>query len=430
MTPSRRRVRGLGAAAATAVVASATLAAPALAVPSGSTTIDLKGPAARALRSQQVTLSAKKPAKAGAKKIVLRVRGASVTAKGAKLTHGGSVTLRRKAGGRTRTAALTAWQTQVTAKRTTISAKLGRKRVALFTATAPQRRVTLNASAGAATVAGATVRLTPAGAKALRAKLALRTLPAAQIGSGKVTAKTNAGTGGGGGGTPTPGGGGGTPTPGGGGGGGGTTPPPTVDQCQGFSDNGPVPVADPALPSTTGANLASVDFLWTPRESWTRYISGSYGRGDGITFGDGASSTAEVLPESSAPLNYRFRFAPDFERSWYDPVEKKGVLYHTGTVRYVWRARFLDITLRNPEIELNGSRSRVVFTVSGSACSRLSERRVDLLTFTPASPSGPPYVFGQTGTRITLGGSNAMGGVYMPEDVDGWGSFSLTLTTR
>jgi hypothetical protein len=435
MTSPRRRARGLGAAAVTAAVASATLAAPALAAPSGSTTIDLKGPAAKALSGQQVKLSAKKPAKAGAKKIVLPVRGISLNRGAAKLTHNGAVTLRRKAGARTRAVTLTAWQTQIGTKRSTISAKLGGKRVTLFTAAAPQRRVTLDPDAGLARVTGATVRLTPAGAKALRAKLALRRLPAGQIGGAKVAAKTNAGSGGsgGGGGTTNPGGGGGgTTNPGGGGttppGGGGTTPTP--NQCQGYSDNGPVPVADQPLASTVGANLSAVDFLWTPRESWTRYISGSYGRGDGISFGDGARSTAEVLPGSDAVLTYRFAFTPDLARSWYDPARKQGVIYHTGTVRYLWRARFLDITLKNPEIELNGSRSRVVFTVSGSSCSRLSERRVDLLTFVPASPAGPTYAFGQTSTRITLGGSNAMGGVYMPEDVDGWGGFSLTLTTR
>lgn len=421
MTSPRRRARGLGAAAATAVVASAALAAPALAAPSGSTTIDLKGPAAKALSGQQVKLSAKKPAKAGAKKIVLPVRGATVNAKGAKLTHGGSVTLRRKAGGRTRTVTLTAWQTQVTAKRSTISAKLGGKRVNLFTATAPARRVTLTAGTSAG-VTGATVRLTPAGAKALRSKLALRTLPAAQIGGGKVAAKTNTrtGTGGGGGGTPTPGGGGTTPP-----GGGGTTPP-TVDQCRGFSTTGPVPVAADPLTRTAGAaNVASVNFVWTPLESWTRYVS----TGEGIFNSDGAESTPERLAGSSGAWKYRFTFAADLARSWYDPATQQGVLYHTGTVRYLWRGHFIDITFKNPVIELNGSRSRVIFRVAGSDCSRLTERSADFTTFTAPAPTGaaPAYDFGATTPRITEGGSNAMGGVYFANT--DWGTVTLSLTT-
>lgn len=418
MSFPRRRARGLGAAAATAVVASAALAAPALAAPSGSTTIDLKGPAAKALSGQQVKLSAKKPAKAGAKKIVLPVRGATVDAKGAKLTHGGAVTLRRKAGGRTRTVTLTAWQTQIAAKRSTISAKLGGKRVTLFTATAPKRRVTLDASGGAATVTGATVRLTPAGAKALRAKLALTRLPAVQIGGGKVAAKTGAGTGGpGDGGTPNPGPGGGTTPPGGGG-----TTPPTSDQCRGYGDSGPVPVADDPLARTADAsNVASVSFLWTPLTSWTQYASA----GEGVTFGDGANSTPERLGGNSATLAYRFTFTPDLARSWFDTRTKQGVLYHTGTVRYLYSVHFIDITFRDPVLELNGARSRLIIRASGSSCSRLSQRPVDVATFTAPAVAGTD--FGQFAPLLTEGGSNSMGGVYFPGN--DWGTIALSLTT-
>ncbi len=422
MSSPRRRARGLGAAAATAVVASAALAAPALAAPSGNATIDLKGPTAKALSGQQVKLSAKKPAKAGAKKIVLPVRGATVTAKGAKLTHGGSVTLRRKAGGRTRTVTLTAWQTQVAAKRTTISARLGGKRVNLFTATAPARRVTLTAGTSAG-VTGATVRLTPAGAKALRSKLALRTLPADRIGAGKVTAKT--GTDGG----TTPPGGGGTTPPGGGGTtppGGGTTPP-NVDQCRGApTTDGVVPVARAVIPQTAGARaIASVSFVWTPKESWTQYVS----TGEGVFISEGASSEKERVAGNSASLDYRIKFTPDLARSWYDPAAQQGVLYHTGTVRYLWRGHFIDITIKNPVIELNGTRSRVILSVSGSDCSRLTERAADFTTFSaPSATVAPPvYDFGTTTQRITDGGSNAMGGLYFADS--DWGAIALSLTT-
>lgn len=391
MSFPRRRARGLGAAAATAVAASAALAAPALAAPSGSTTIDLKGPAAKALSGQQVKLSAKKPAKAGAKKIVLPVRGATVDAKGAKLTHGGSVTLRRKAGGRTRTVTLTAWQTQIAAKRSTISAKLGGKRVALFTATAPQRRVTLNAGSGTATVTGATVRLTPAGAKALRAKLALTRLPAVQIGGGRVVGKTGAGSGGSGGSGGGNGGGGGGS---GGGGGGGTAPTPGGPVVDPITNEPPL-LARPA----TAVDVTSARLTWWVRDSWIAYVySGNDAAPWGTTFSQGATAGAAILardhickddPKREAPaLPYSFDFP--FSNGWYDAGSRTAGLYHTGQVAFRYASHGIDVTATNPEVELNGAASRLIFRLGGSGNTRLGDKRGVLTSLARATPTVSP----------------------------------------
>lgn len=416
MSSPRRRARGLGAAAATAVVASAALAAPALAAPSGSTTIDLKGPAAKALTGQQVKLSAKKPAKAGAKRIVLPVRGATVNAKGAKLTHGGSVTLRRKAGARVRTVTLTAWQTQVAAKRTTISAKLGGKRVNLFTATAPARRVTLTAGS-AATVTGATVRLTPAGAKALRSKLALRTLPAAQVGSGKVAAKTNARAAPGPA-APTPGPT--TPTPG------PTTPTPR--QCGGF-DSGNAPTAsDPLARPATASNVANAPMVWYARDSWIRYMNTP---DNGVRIGDGAAAGAVESypdptdtygdPSRSPRFSYSVHFVPNAAGSWYDPATNTGRFAYTGSVRFLWESHFIDLTFKDPEIELNGTGSRIVFTVIGAACSNVPAKRIEVLKLAPVAPTGTaPYAFASMRATISDAGAILFAGQYFAGNE--WGS--------
>ncbi|MBB4663590.1 HtaA domain-containing protein [Conexibacter arvalis] len=429
MTSSRRRARGLGAAALTAAVATATLAAPALAAPSGNTTIALKGPAARALRSQQVAISAKKPARAGAKRIVLPVHGATVNKNAARLTHRGAVTLRAKHGKRTRTVTLTAWRTQVGKKRSTISAKVGAKRVTLFTVAAPQRRVTLNATAGTARVTGATARLTPAGAKALRARLALRTLPAAQLGSAKVAAKTGKTSGR----SNTPGTGGGTPNPGTGGG--GTTPPP--QQCGGF-DSGRAPEASAPLArpaTTTVRDVADAPMWWYVRDSWIRYMNTP---DNGIRPADGAVlGPVESYPEptesyrdpaESPRFAYSVRFAFNPAGSWYDPATNTGRFAYTGSIRFVWTSHFIDLTFKDPEIELNGDSSRMVFTVIGAACSNVPAKRIELLKLAPQQPTGEaPYAFPSMAATITEPGGILFSGQYFAGNP--WGSVkSLAVT--
>lgn len=416
MLSRRPRTAGLVAAAALTTLA----AAPAYAgaATGGATTIDLKGAVARSLSSQQVRLAAQKPAKATAKRITLPVSSGTV-ATGATLRHGGSVTFRTRVRGRTRSAKLTAWETRVGASRSSVSAKLGAKRVTLFTIAAPKRRVAIDKSAGTARLTGGSVRLTAAGATALRTKLALRRLAAGPLGSAKVSASVGAEQRRGGG-TPTNPGGPTTPGPG------PTTPGPTtppVDKCQGFETK-PVPVASDPLPRIGATPLAATTFVWEAKDSWIRYINTPSGAGQGVTLSNGASGSREVLPGSSAPLIYRFRFEPDLSRSWYDAGSSTGVLYHRGTVRFLWIEHMLDITLKDPEVELNGARSRIVFRVSGSDCSRISERRVDLLSFAASgSPTPGPLT---AATRIMDPGASVFSGIY-PTNSD-WGAVSYGVT--
>lgn len=242
------RPRVLGATAALAALPVVALPAAAQAA-TGATTIQLKGAAAKALTSQ-VKISAKKPARASARSLWLPVSGGSV-ASGATLRNGGSVSFRA---GR-RTATLSGWQTRVKTNGSQVSAKLAGRRVTFFTIAAPKKRITVDKATKAASLAGGSVRLTAAGAKALRTRLALRRLPAGAFGSAKVTAKL--GTGGGtgtGDGTSNPGAGGGTSTPTNPGTGTPTTPTPP-SQCEGYGI-GTVPPAPAPLPAPTGAGAS------------------------------------------------------------------------------------------------------------------------------------------------------------------------------
>jgi hypothetical protein len=420
MTPTRRRARDLGAAAVLTAVTAAAVTSPALAAgPTGQTTIDLKGPAAKALRSQQVKLSARKPAKAGPKRIVLPLGGASVSKSAAKLTHRGSVTLRRKTAGRTRAVTLTAWQTQVTGKRTTISAKLGGKRIALFTVTAAKSRVKLTPASGAS-LTGGTVRLSPAGAKALRAKLALTRLPAAQVGAAKVVAKLPARSGGG---TTAP-------TPGG-----GTTTPPPTRQCQGFDSSQTPTASDPLARPASASGVASAPMAWYARDSWIRYMNTP---DNGVRVADGATlGPVENYPDPTDSyrdprLSPRFAYSVNFQfdpaGSWYDATTNTGRFTYKGSVRFLWETHYIDLTFKDPEVELNGAASRLVFTVIGAACSNVPAKRVELFSLASQAPTGTaPYAFPSLRSTISAGGAALFAGQYFAGNE--WGSVKQLAVT-
>ncbi|HST39266.1 MAG TPA: HtaA domain-containing protein [Conexibacter sp.] len=430
---TRLRPRSVATVLALTALPAVVLPAAAGAAASGSTTIELKGAAASALSAQKVRISAQKPARANASRIVLPVAGGTV-ATGATLRHGGSVTFRSTVGGRARTAKLTAWQTRIGARQVTISAKLAGKRVALFTLTAPKRDISLDAANRTATVDGGRARLTSAGAKALRTRLALRRLPAAALGAVKVAAKLGPGTNRqtGNGNVPTP-----TPTnpsnpsnpgtP--------TTPSPTNPtprQCQGFSV-GNVPTASAPLDRAAFASAASVttaSVRWYPRATWIRYINSGTRAGDGVTATDGATAgPEEVQPGASFRLIYSYNFTPNTAASWYDATANAGVLAFTGTVRFAWEDHGIDITMKNPEVELNGSRSRVVFAVAGASCSTLPSKRVELLSIPGSAPTGAaPFVVPTLPATLTPAGAIAFSDMYIAGDE--WGSIQgLTFTT-
>lgn len=417
----------LGATAAVAALPAVVAPAAAQAA-TGATTIKLKGASAKALTGH-VKLSAKKPARANARSLYLPVSGGTV-AKGAVLRNGGSVTLRA---GR-RTATLTSWQTRVTTGGSKVSAKLAGRRVTFFAIAAPKKRIAVDKTKRAASLAGGSVKLTPAGAKALRTRLALTRLPAGAFGSAKVTAKLDtggSGDGGTGGGTTNPGTGGGgtTPTDP------GTPTTPTPRQCQGFSTGNVPPASAPLAPAADRLNVSTAPMRWYARDSWVRYISTAR-----ILVSDGAvAGPVENYPEStdsypdpsrSVRLSYGVDFAFDATRSWYAPSSNTGVLYYTGTVRYLWDAHGIDLTFKNPEVELNGANSRLVFEVSGAACSNIAAKRVNVLKLTVAAPTpaAPTYTFNPLAARITTDGAALFSNMYFENDP--WGSVrGLTVTT-
>jgi Htaa len=371
----------------------------------GSTTIGLDGTIARSLREQGVAV---------ARQAVLPVTGGSF-GNGAALTLRGRLTLRAGSGRSARRVTFRAWRAQVRAGRTTLSALAADRRRTVLSATVPARKLTLNSTTGALELRRVQLRLTRAGARYLRARLDLARLPAGVLGTLRVAARLGAAGGSGGSGGS---GGGGT----GGGGGGGPTPPGCTP---GFSSR-PPPDAGPSLARPDGAqDVTSATFSWRPKESFVQYIA----LGEGSSVSEGATlGPVEVTRDNSARLVYSFGFALK-PGSWHHAASGTAGLLTQGTVRFTYSDHGIDLRFKDPEIEINGSRSRAIFTVVGEDCTAITSVRGVLLDLSPGAPGGtaPTYDYGQIPGTLTDGGSQMLGDYYVPGRL--WGSFGVSFTS-
>jgi hypothetical protein len=392
-------------AAATALALLAASAAP-----HGAATITSDGALADGLRAQGVAV---------ARRIVLpATRGRIGT--GAALSLRGRITLRAGREPGARRVTLSAWRAQVRAGQTVLSAVSARQRRTLLRADVPRRLLTLDAAAGAVRLQSVSLRLTRTGARFLRTRLALDERPTGVLGSLRVavvlggpgSGRTGGGSGGGG------TGGGGT----GGGGGGGTTPP----GCSpGFSSGSIPPAPAPLARPASAVDVASATLTWRPRESFIQYINS----GEGTTVSDGATAAPlETVPGNSAKLVYAFGFGLK-SGSWYDPAGGSADLLGQGTVRFLYRDHGIDISVKNPEIELNGRASRAIFAFSGGDCTQIAPVRGIMLSLTPGSPSvsGSSRDYGTIPATITDAGASMFSGFYIPGDP--WGTLRVAFET-
>jgi hypothetical protein len=350
-----------------------------------------------ALGVQGVTTSAVAPAKAKGSKFTFPVKTASV-GKAATLGHSGG--LRLRAG--TRSVTLSAPQVRL-AKDSRLTAKIGKATVTVLTVDGAKRK--LNATTGAVALRGAKVRLTAAGATALRSALHLRRLSPGALGTLTVDAKrgTTTTTG-----TPT------TTTPAG-----GTTPDatpttpgtstPTIDL------GGPAPLARPA----TAVNVNAAGITWRVRESFIRYINTGEGT---ATSGGATSEPPTVLPGSSEPLVYDFDFP--FKSGWYDPVSKTARVTYTGTVTFNYSAHGIKLTAADPEIEIAGGTSRAIFVTANQTPAKrgiLVKLDPSAATSTTHSPDGISHAYAQIPGSIPAdAGASVFAGFYVANDPFGW----------
>jgi hypothetical protein len=358
-----------------------------------------------ALGVQGITTSAVAPAKAKGSRFTFPVETASV---GTTATLGHSGGLRLRAG--TRSVTLSAPRVRL-AKDSRLSAKIGKATVTVLTIDGAKRK--LNATTGAVALRGATVRLTVAGAAALRRALHLRRLAPGVLGTLTVDAQRGVFLGSGVG-SPTS-----TPTTPGGPSGGPSTPGPSTPTVE---LGGPAPLARPA----SAVDISAATITWHVRESFIRYIN----TGEGTATSDGATADPPtVLPGSSVPLVYDFHFP--FKDGWYDPVSKTARVTYTGTVTFNYSAHAIKLTATDPEIEIAGGASRAIFvTANGMPRKRGILVKLDpgAATSTTHSPDGTGHAYAQIPGSIPAdAGASVFAGFYIANDP--FGSISVDLTT-
>lgn len=396
-----------------AVLAIAIAVAPsgASAAPANSATLTIagKGRAAEALRAAGVKIAAIAPARRRGKRVTLPVSTLTVGSAAKARLRGG---LRFGAG--RRRVRLRALRLDLATSSATLSAKAGKRRIAMFAATPSRSKAKLDPDADSAKLAGARLSLTRKGAALLRKRLGLGSLRAGPLGKLGVDARRPYG------------GGPGSGKPGGPGGG-----PPK---------SGPIYDEPPIMQRPGSAvDVTGIAIAWYPRDSWVRYVDSGTGPDDGFFATGGATkgapmSTAshpcsDVAYPGSGQFDYRYDYAP--KGGWYDPVSGKAALYGQGTVRFRWESHTIDLAASDPEIELAGDDSRAIFRFDGEDGTTYDGQRAVLVeldqTGQPTSSGGGTFAYTAMRGALTADGESIFGGFYPAGD--GFGCVSVSFTT-
>jgi hypothetical protein len=288
--------------------------------------------------------------------------------------------------GRTRSATLKDWRARLKAGHSTLTAVAGGRRRTVLAAEVAPWRLTIGRVGDTVRLTAVKVRLTRAGARFLRRKLALDALPAGALGTLKANATLARG---------------------------GTTCRP------GFAP-GEIPAAPapPARPSTA-VDVASATIVWRPRDTFIRYVN----TGEGSSVSDGATAgTPQGMGAAyPTPLVYSFGFGLR-GGSWYDAASGSAELFARGTVRFRYTDHDIDLTMKDPEILIDGGSSQVTFALASGDCADRVQARATMLGLAPSAPSGHDY--GEIPATITTTGASVLfAGFYEPGTR--WGSMAV-----
>jgi Htaa len=396
-------------------------AAPAAGAVSGSTTLALSGPAAKALRSSGVRIAPVKPATGGKQRIALPVRAGLAGASTTVLTHRGGILLRRRG----ETARLSKLRL-VLGKRSRLSAKLGGRSIDFFAVPGGASR-SVDPVAGTVRLGGSRLRLTRAGARAIGAALASPAgnragssaqRPALAVQPGhfgglwtRAAGLTAAGA---------------TPNLGG--------DALSAARCPLPNGPGPAPESPPpvATPPPGATEIGGASIEWRVRESFIRYIA----TGEGTSVSGGATAAPPVLLSgASVPLSYDFSFP--FADGWHDsganpvdPGDDTAVIQFGGGLRFHYSGHGIDLSTAQPEIEIAGGGSRAIFTVSegGDPGQRQVLVNLDLSRAAAIQASGGTYTYERVPAAIPSGTASSVFADFYAPGAE-FGCFTVTYTT-
>ena len=336
-------------------VALATLPATASAAPRATTsvaasdtaTIALDGAASRQLRKAGVTPAATAGATRKGTTVTAPVTAASVTT-AAGMTLGGTLTFRKGK----RSIAFTGLRTTASPAKVTLTGRFAGVKLVLGSGRTLDRRLTFDAAKGTVRLSASSLTIGSRTAGILKRTFRLKRTPTGTIGTIRLAVS---GT------TPA------VPQP-------PTTPPvPPVDPA--VVDPDPPVVPRPA----DAVDVSAASIVWHVRDSFVQYTAA----GEGSTASNGA--TADPVSSgctnsggvSDAQLRYQFRFTP--RSAWYQPSTGRAGLNFTGTVNFRYKAHTIDLNMKNPEIDVNGTASRAIFRLSGSDGTNLGDIRPPLI---------------------------------------------------
>ncbi len=385
---------------ATLALASA-LAAPATAGaagPTGNTTLVLTKAKAKLLDQRGISFAGIGGADTTGRETRLQISGGTIDTAGARLSHSGALRITSGSGRSQRVVRLAALRLELTQRRSFLSAKLAGKRRVVFDLALKPGALAIDPGKGSLQVRKAELAWNRASRKTIAKRLGAR-LPRGPLGALRASAATLVSE---------------------------------ADELGSPSSEPPL-LARPA----SAIDVSGAALTWHVRDSWIRY-SNSEVAPQAI---EGATAQP-AIPESSHPCPDRpaetaptlvYSYSFPFVNGWYDPPTDTTALYQSGGIRFSYPSRGIDLTMRNPEIEINGAASRVILRLRhGSG----PDPRVPFLSLAV----GAPLVESPAGTftyaapvrgAITAEGRAAFGSfgsIYTPPN-DGFGCFAISFTT-
>ncbi|HTU13812.1 MAG TPA: HtaA domain-containing protein [Solirubrobacterales bacterium] len=187
------------------------------------------------------------------------------------------------------------------------------------------------------------------------------------------------------------------------------------------------PVEPPVATKPAGAtDLSSATIEWRVRDSFIRYVSS----GDGAGAVDGAIPGPAEAVDGATPLVYNFSFP--FTSGWTDPVTDSSLIKGSGGVTFRYCRNTINFVVHDPEIELNGDLSRMIFRVQGTDGTAFPDSRAVMVGLR-LNQAESVQIVGNTTTYTKIpgfvpeGSSGIFADFYMP-GAD-FGHLTISLTT-
>lgn len=194
------------------------------------------------------------------------------------------------------------------------------------------------------------------------------------------------------------------------------------------------PVSEPprlARPASA-VGVTGAALTWHVRDSWVRYVGSQFAEPlDGaapLPAYPGQSHPCPDNPSTGNELTYSYEIP--FAEGWHDPASGTTALYYRGGVRFAYPERSIDLTLRDPEIELNGGASRSIFRLRGSGATAYPDSRAAIMSLDTTRPlvgSWPGTLSSDGPIKATLNadGEKVFAGFYTGSN-SGFGCFELS----